>query len=223
MPAPTAQRLTDIFQALLDHFGPQHWWPGDSELEIIVGAVLTQNTNWSNVEKAIANLRSANAIDVHTLADMAPASLAEYIRPAGYFRVKAKRLQNLMRYIVDRFDGDLSRMFELSTWSLREELLAVNGVGRETADSILLYAAGKTIFVVDAYTYRILVRHSLVEPEADYETLQEFFHGYLDDDAAMFNEFHALLVATGKNYCRPRNPKCDHCPLRDFNPHPDAC
>jgi len=201
-------------------YGPRHWWPGETPLEVIVGAVLTQNTAWSNVERAIANLKSAGALDWHRLDRMDHARLAELIRPAGYFNVKARRLKNLVRWIVQRFDGDLKAMFAVPTSSLREELLGVSGIGRETADSILLYAGGHATFVVDAYTARILRRHGLIDEQADYEQIKEVFEANLPEDPALFNEYHALLVEVGKRCCRPRNPRCGECPLDPFDHTP---
>jgi endonuclease-3 related protein len=204
--------------ALLDHFGPQHWWPGDSAFEIVLGAILTQNTSWQNVERAIGNLREADLLDVRALAALDPEELAHLIRPAGYFRIKARRLGNFLRWLMDRYDGSLDAMFAQSTSTLREELLAINGIGPETADSILLYAAGKPTFVVDAYTHRISVRHGWIEPEAGYDELKEYFEGRFPADVPLYNELHALIVATAKTYCHKRSPHCDACPLRPFLP-----
>lgn len=207
-----------MYDALLAAYGPRHWWPGETRIEVIVGAMLTQNTSWKNVERAIANLKAAGALDWRRLHEMDHAELAELIRPAGYFNVKARRLKNLVAWIVASFDGDLDAMFDASTSSLREQLLSVSGVGRETADSILLYAGRHVTFVVDAYTARILRRHHLIDEDADYEQIKELFESNLPDDEALFNEYHALLVEVGKTCCRPRNPRCDACPLAPF-PH----
>jgi endonuclease-3 related protein len=193
-----SEQLTEIYKLLLNHFGPQHWWPGDTQFEIITGAILTQNTSWANVEKAIANLKSAHLLTPEALHHLDTPQVAELIRPAGYFNVKAKL------EIID-------------TGQLRAELLAVKGIGCETADSILLYAFGRPIFVVDAYTARIAVRHELIDPDADYEQLRGLFQSNLPDNVQLFNEFHALLVKLGKEFCRP-NPKCQGCPLEEL-PH----
>lgn len=214
----TATTLRAFYDAMYAAYGPRHWWPGDTRIEIIVGAVLTQNTNWKNVERAIANLKDADGLDWHRLAAMSHAELAELIRPAGYFNVKARRLKNMVEWVVEEFDGDLGAMFARSTGALREDLLTVNGIGRETADSILLYAGKHVTFVVDAYTARILRRHQLIDDEADYEQIKDLFESNLPDDEALFNEYHALLVAVGKDCCRPRNPRCEACPLGAF-PH----
>jgi endonuclease-3 related protein len=203
---------------MLDHFGPQHWWPGDSPLEIAIGAILTQNTSWQNVAKALDNLKKSGVMDAQTLDRLPLPELAELIRPAGYFRLKAKRLKNFLRWLIDRFDGSMEAMAAVSLGTLREELLSINGIGPETADSILLYAAGKSTFVVDAYTHRIAVRHAWIEPEAGYDELKDYFESRLADDAAMFNEMHALMVQVGKKLCRPREAKCDDCPLKRFLP-----
>ena len=210
--------MQTIFRALFKHLGPQHWWPGDSPFEIAVGAILTQNTNWQNVAKAIENLKSRGVLDPHAMHRLPIEELAELIRPAGYFRLKAKRLTNFVRWLVDRFDGSMAAMAATSVSTLREELLSINGIGPETADSILLYAVAKPSFVVDAYTHRIAVRHGWIEPEAGYEDLKEHFESRLPDDVPTLNEMHALLVEVGKRFCRPREALCDECPLKTFLP-----
>ena len=211
------ERLGEIYQMLLEHFGPQSWWPAQSRFEVIVGAVLTQNTSWTNVEKAIANLKSADLLSPEKLHNLDTAELAPIIKPAGYFNVKAKRLKNLINWLFENYDGRLANLENLSTDRLREELLTVNGVGLETADSILLYAFERPFFVVDTYTARMAVRHELIEPGADYEQLRELFQSNLPPDAKMFNEYHGLLVSLGKEFCKPK-PKCDDCPLNKL-PH----
>jgi len=209
--------LREVFQRLHDAYGPQHWWPGESPFEIVVGAVLTQNTSWKNVERAIENLREADLLSPAALYDVPPEELAELIRPAGYYRLKAGRLRNLLKFIMDEHGGSLESMFAISLPTLREQLLAINGIGPETADSILLYAGGMPTFVVDAYTARVLKRHGWIEPEADYHAIQEHFESGLESDAELFNEFHALLVQVGKQHCRP-TPKCEGCPLECLLP-----
>jgi len=218
--------MRNIFNTLLTHLGPQKWWPGDSPFEIATGAILTQNTNWQNVARAIENLKKAKVLDAHEIDRMALPDLAELIRPAGYFRVKAKRLKNFARWLVKRFDGSMEAMAASSLGTLREELLSINGIGPETADSILLYAASKPTFVVDAYTHRIAVRHGWIESEAGYDELKEHFESQLPDDVRTFNEMHALLVEVGKSFCRPREARCEECPLKPYLPeggpiHPD--
>jgi len=209
--------LNEIYRRLLEHFGPQHWWPGDTPLEIMVGAVLTQNTNWENVEKAIANLKAADLLDLQRLAETPTTLLAELIRPSGYYNLKAVRLHNLIRTITAAHDS-LEEFFAADRDSLRESLLAVKGIGPETADSILLYAAEKPTFVIDAYTHRLLLRHDLIWEESDYYEMQEMFLGELPDDIALFNEYHALIVKVGKEFCRKSKPRCGECPLRELLP-----
>ena len=210
----TGQALRDIYDRLLAHFGPQHWWPGETPFEVMVGAVLTQNTNWTNVAKAIENLRRAAVLEPEALRAVPFDRLAQLIKPAGYFRVKARRVLNLLQWLDREFDGDLDRMFATPADELRERLLAVSGIGPETCDSILLYAGKIATFVVDAYTCRVLVRHGLVAPEeVTYDEVKMLFEEHLERDAPQFNEYHALLVAVGKEYCRPR-PRClAGCPL----------
>jgi len=208
----------EVFDRLLAALGPQHWWPGETPLEVMVGAVLTQNTAWRNVERAIENLRRSDLLDAHRLATLADDELAELIRPAGYFRVKTRRLKSLMRFVVDRFDGSLEEMFAQPMDELRRELLGVHGIGPETADSILLYAGGLPSFVVDTYTQRILGRHDWIPLDSDYHQTRDFLQDRLPEDVALYNEFHALFVAVGKDYCRKTRPRCAECPLRDLLP-----
>ncbi len=215
------QPLDEIYHHLLDHFGPQHWWPGDTALEIMVGAVLTQNTNWENVEKAIANLKGANLLDLHRLAETPTGMLAELIRPSGYYNLKAVRLHNLIRAITAEHDN-LDSFFAADLYTLREQLLAVKGIGPETADSILLYAGGFPAFVIDAYTHRLLLRHGLIWEETDYYEMQELFLSGLPEDVALFNEYHALIVRVGKEFCRKTKPRCETCPLRELLPEAAA-
>ena len=206
-----------VLDRLLKALGPQQWWPGDSPFEVMAGAILVQNTSWKNVERAIANLRDAGVLEPHALYALPPAELEVLIQPAGYFRVKAKRLRNLLRFVVERYDGSLDAMRGVDTMQLREELLAVNGVGPETADSILLYALDKPVMVVDAYTHRIWARHGWVDYDTDYHQLQETVAGGLPDEAPVFNELHALIVNVGHHWCK-RMPKCDECPLQELLP-----
>lgn len=207
------EKLREMYNRLYVHFGPQNWWPADSPFEVMVGAVLTQNTNWKNVEKAIDNLKGVDVMSFERLSEMPVDLLAEYIRPAGYFNSKAGRLQNLMATIAEQYDSSLHAMMEEDTQTLRQTLLSVKGIGPETADSILLYAAERPVFVVDAYTYRILLRHDFIPEDFDYDEIQEFFMDNLDQDAELYNEFHALLVCVGKEFCKKSVPKCAGCPL----------
>ena len=272
----TSQSLLDIYQAARRRFGHQHWWPGKTALEVCVGAILTQNTNWSNVEKAIANLEAAGLLSVQALDACPQGELAERIRPAGYYNVKARRLKNFIARVHEygnrqpatgnreratgnmqpsaspasrdpppprlrragrkgagqrptrsgqaatetssgRVDGNLAAFLDRSCEALREDLLSISGIGRETADSIILYAAGKPTFVVDAYTCRILLRHGLIDAEADYEAVKELLESHLPADVDLYNDFHAQFVAVGKRYCRPV-ARCEGCPLEPF-PH----
>ncbi len=212
-----SKTLTEIYQLLLDRFGPQHWWPGETRFEIITGAILTQNTSWANVEKAITNLKSADCLTPEKLHHLESVQLAELIRSAGYYNIKARRLKNFINWLFDNYQGELTNLESIDTDQLRAELLEIKGVGRETADSILLYAFDRPIFVVDAYTARIVFRHGLIEPDADYEQLRELFESSLPADTQHFNEYHALLVRAGKEFCRPK-ARCPHCPLEKL-PH----
>lgn len=209
-------RLKDGFDRMLRHFGPRGWWPGETPFEVMVGAILTQNTNWKNVERAISNIKSEGLLNPRKLLDLHPMRLAALIRPAGYYRLKAGRLRNYLRYFLDRYDGSAKQMSARPVEELRPELLAVKGVGPETADSILLYALDKPIFVIDAYTKRILARHAICAEEAGYDELQEMFMDALEHDVELFNEYHALIVEAGKDFCR-KNPRCGECPLRGWN------
>lgn len=213
----TRDKLIEIYDILLEAFGKQDWWPGDSTFEIIVGAILTQNTNWTNVAKAINNIKAANLMSAEKLHRLDNSQLEPLIKPSGYFRLKAKRLKNFLNWLFDNYQGDLENVQRVSTDYLREQLLSINGVGPETADSILLYGFGRLKFVVDTYTARVMTRHRLIEPGADYDSLQYLFESNLPSDVKLYNEFHALLVCVGKEFCKPK-PKCDKCPLRHL-PH----
>lgn len=249
---PAASDLRAYYHTLLAAFGPQHWWPSSKSggpFEIIVGAILTQSTAWTNVERAITNLRRARLLTPRAIQRIPLPRLARLIRPSGYFRQKAKKLKAFVRFLRDEYAGSLARMFRTPTAKLREQLLAVHGIGPETADSILLYAGAHPVFVVDSYTRRILLRHALIhEPVrkgvssqarrggleicfselssgigfqpvgTTYEEVRALFQSSLPRDAQLFNEFHALLVHTGKHFCRPRDPRCTACPLRKFLP-----
>jgi len=211
----TAQDLQAAYCKLFAHFGPQHWWPGKTPFEVIVGAILTQNTNWGNVEKAIANLRSHRLLSPIKLKKISVSRLAVLIRPAGYFNVKAKRLKNFIDFFFAHYNGSIRAMSKKPWPALRAQLLSVNGIGEETADSILLYALNKPVFVVDTYTRRILSRHKMISPDSDYQTIQKLFMDNLPCRRALFNEYHALLVCVGKQMCRT-NPVCAGCPLKHF-------
>jgi len=208
-------KLLDIYGILLDHYGPRRWWPADSPFEVVLGAILTQNTAWHNVEKAITSLKRFGPLTPENLLGLSEATLCDAIRSSGYYRQKGRRLRNFLGMLSDRFEGRLDSFFELPTEALREELLALSGIGPETADSILLYAAGRPAFVIDTYTLRILSRHSLIPEETSYAEAQLWITDHLPEDVQLFNEFHALLVTVGKDCCRPR-PKCSGCPLEGF-------
>ncbi|MFW5734925.1 MAG: endonuclease III domain-containing protein [Oceanidesulfovibrio sp.] len=202
---------------MAEAFGPMRWWPADTPIEVAVGAILTQNTSWANVKRAIDNLKDADTLDVVSLHEMEQARLAELIRPVGYFRLKANRLKNLVAFIAEECDMDLAALTEMSLDTARDKLLAVRGVGPETADSILCYALGLPTFVVDAYTARIANRHGLVPEEVSYEELREYFMDRLEPDAAVYNEFHAQLVHVGNGWCKKKAPRCgEGCPLEPF-------
>jgi len=244
LPITRSQALVRYYSALYHRWGPQNWWPAQSRLEVIAGAYLTQNTNWSNVEKAIANLRGAHVLSVRGLREIPLRRLERLVRPSGYFHQKAQRLKIFIRYLDKHYQGSLDRMFARPTEQLRAELLALNGVGPETADSILLYAGNHPVFVVDAYTRRVLERHHIITPKTTYEevrALMEQAIGGADakpvdaakpgreprhpvsrmsrtprgERAQHYNELHALIVRAGNEYCRS-SPRCEQCPLREF-------
>ena len=202
-----------VFEALLTAYGPQYWWPAETPFEVMVGAILTQNTAWQNVERAIANLRDNRALDARVILYCPTAVLAEWLRPSGYFNIKAARLQNFCRWYLAR--GGLSALQQWPTERLRHGLLSVNGVGPETADDMLLYAFQRPVFVIDAYTRRLFSRLGLLDARAGYERLRRAFESALPADVALFNEYHALIVQHAKQHCRKR-PCCEGCPLRNL-------
>jgi endonuclease-3 related protein len=205
--------LLEIYDRLVSHFGPSHWWPGESPLEIMVGAILTQNTSWNNVERAIEGLKMNGALSASFLNQVDEVVLSEWIRSTGYYRIKAKRLKNFFRFFISEYQGLTETMQAQPLEHLRHQLLQVNGIGPETADSILLYALGLPIFVVDAYTYRIFSRHRLIDEDISYEDLQAYFMDHLPVEPQLYNEYHALLVRLGKEFCKKKNPRCQECPL----------
>ncbi|MGB7307732.1 MAG: endonuclease III domain-containing protein [Candidatus Acidiferrales bacterium] len=205
--------LDEYYNSLFTAFGPQHWWPGKTQFEVIVGAILTQNTSWKNVARAIENLRSEELLSPAAIDRVPLAELETLIRPSGYFRQKARKLKAFCAFLRAEYRGSLKRMFETPTILLREKLLGVFGIGPETADSILLYAGDHPVFVVDAYTRRIFSRHGWANAEAKYEDVRWMVERQFPGDAERFNEFHALIVNTGKNFCRPQDPLCGECPL----------
>jgi len=212
--AAMKRQLVEVYERLYRHFGPQHWWPqNDGAFEIIVGAILTQNTAWANVELALANLRRAQLLTPAALKRVTTLRLARLIRPSGYFNLKAKKLKAFTQFLFDAHRGKLAHLFKQDTATLRQELLAVYGIGPETADSIILYAARQPIFVIDAYTRRIFARLGLARADATYDELQALFMAHLQHDERLFNEYHALIVALGKNICKKTQPRCAGCPL----------
>lgn len=211
---PKNSILLEIHDRLFRELGPSHWWPGDTPFEIMVGAILTQNTAWTNVERAIDRLKAEGALSAEVLDRVEEAVLADWIRPAGYFRIKAHRLKRFIRFFIAEYQGRIEIMQTHPPDLLRLRLLEVNGIGPETADSILLYALGLPTFVVDTYTHRIFSRHLLIDEDMGYDDLQAYFMDHLPLDPQLFNEYHALLVRLGKEYCRKKNPRCESCPLQ---------
>ena len=207
--------LSAVYRSLRAAFGPQNWWPADGPEEMIIGALLTQNTTWKNVEKALTNLRNNNLLSFAAIANTPLVQLETLIKPSGYFRQKSLRLKNLAAAIVNA--GGLPKLESIATGKLRKWLLKQKGIGPETADSILLYAFARPVFVIDTYTLRISKRHKWLAETADYAEAQKLFTRNLPAEVQLFNEFHALLVQIGKNFCRPRNPRCCDCPLNQFS------
>lgn len=207
------KRLNLIYKKLYLFFGPQNWWPAETPFEVMVGAILTQNTNWRNVEKAINNLKKKKLLSAAKLANLSQRKLAALIMPAGYYNIKAKRLKAFLGFLFKNYQGSVKKMLAMDAVVLRSQLLAVNGIGPETADSMLLYALNKPVFVIDAYTKRIMARHRLLGQGAGYDQAQELFMRGLKPNVKLFNEYHALLVKLAKDFCLKNNPKCKICPL----------
>ncbi len=230
-------KLHEVYKRLRKRFGHQKWWPGESPFEMMVGAILTQNTAWRNVEKAIMNLKQAGKLNLGAMKNMTEAELAKLIQPSGFFNIKAKRLKSFVSFVHESYGGDLSRMLAAETYVLREKLLSVSGIGRETADSILLYAANKPVFVIDAYTKRIFSRHRVALPKAilkkhglssrlanmpnrlaslDYEVWRSLFEEALPQNTELFNDYHAQIVRVAKDFCRSSKVFCGSCPLNKY-------
>ncbi|MFY9402555.1 MAG: endonuclease III domain-containing protein [Candidatus Omnitrophota bacterium] len=207
-------RLELIYRRLYSYFGAQDWWPASNSFEVIVGAILTQNTSWQNVEKAIDKIKANGPILPKRLYSLPEKKLAGLIKSAGYYNLKAKRLRNFLSFFLRSYNGSIKKMSLTSLGKLREELLSVNGIGPETADSILLYAFNRPIFVIDAYTKRILLRHKIIREDFNYCAIQNIFMKHLKRDAKLFNEYHALLVRLGKEFCLKKKPRCQICPLK---------
>jgi endonuclease-3 related protein len=210
---PVKARLLRLYRTLLAHHGPQAWWPARTPFEVAVGAILTQHTAWPGAARAVAALRARGVLTPRRLVGVDAVTLGTLVRPAGTYRLKARRLLDFTRWLLARFGGDFRGMRRAPLAPLRRELLGVPGLGPETVDAILLYAAGRPVFVADAYTRRVLLRHRLLPREAGYEQARAFLESHLPSDPALFNEFHALLVAVAKSHCRTL-PRCDSCPLR---------
>ncbi len=208
--------LRRAYELLYEHFGPQGWWPAETPFEVCVGAILTQGTSWKNVESTIKNLKARDLLNPFALAKISNEELARLLKPCGYYNVKAKRLKNFLKFLIDNYHGDLEALKKEELTEIRKKLLSISGLGKETVDSILLYALDYPIFVVDAYTYRIMSRHHLLPEETTYEEMQELFMANLPEDIELFKEYHALLVACGKNYCKLKNPQCSKCPLKEI-------
>lgn len=208
--------LLKIYQTLYNAFGPQHWWPGETPFEIAVGAILTQNTNWGNVEKAINNLKKSKSLSAKAIYKMPVDRLAILIKPAGYYNIKAKRLKSFINFLMSNYLGSMSKMKKEDLDNLREKLSSINGIGPETADSILLYALDKPVFVIDAYTKRILSRHKIMDNNKSYDEYQKLFHSSLKKDLKLFNEYHALFVKVGKTFCKLKKPLCSKCALYEY-------
>ncbi len=202
-----------IYRILYRTYGPRHWWPGETPFEVMVGAILTQHTSWQNVGKAIHQLKKRRVLCPEGIYRLRRSSLASLIRSSGYYRVKALRLKAFVNFLFNRYEGDIANLKRRPFQALRAELLAVNGIGPETADSILLYGLKKPVFVVDAYTRRILSRHGIVSEKASYEEIQGLLTSHLPHDERLFNEYHALLVHLGKTVCK-KIPECGKCPLK---------
>lgn len=208
--------LLNFYQTMSSEMGPSNWWPGESPFEVSVGAILTQNTNWKNVEQAILNLKSNDLLDPEKMFFMNDEQLAQLIRPAGYFRIKTTRMKNFLLFLYNECGFNFSVLEKMDVDQLRTKLLKVKGIGPETADSIILYALNRPSFVVDAYTQRILNRHGIIHEDADYNEIKDLFTSCLPEDVTLYNEYHALLVRVGKNWCRKKTPLCNQCPLEIY-------
>jgi len=209
--------LQEYLDALRAHYGPPKWWPAETPFEVMVGAILTQNTAWKNVEKALHNLKTYDLLDARKIHELDQDTLALAIKPAGTYNLKAARLKGFVAWFLERFEGDLERMRQVPIHRLREELLGVKGIGPETADAILLYALEMPSFVVDTYSHRVLTSHELALDEATYDDLKEYFEKNLPRDAKLYNDFHALIFSVGKEFCRPK-ARCESCPLKPYLP-----
>ena len=206
-------KVRRIYKKLHAYFGDLGWWPADSDFEVIVGAVLTQNTSWVNVERSLQNLKKKNLLDLYRIHKLSIKKLETAIRPSGFQTIKARRLKEICEFLIKRYNADFSALRKQTCWKLREELLQINGIGPETADSILLYAVGKPVFVVDAYTRRIFSRHKVVDFNDSYDKIQTQILRYFSPRVKTFNRFHSYIVETAKQFCKKNNPLCEECPL----------
>jgi endonuclease-3 related protein len=204
-----------IYKILYNTFGPQDWWPGDSPFEIMIGAILTQNTNWRNVNKAINNIKGAGLLESKKLLKH-KRMIPHLIRPSGFYKLKSQRLISFLNYYIKTYQGSIEKMNRQKTEILRRELLHISGIGNETADAILLYALSRPVFVIDTYTRRIFSRHKIVDYHLPYDEIRYFFEINLPEDVQLYNEYHALLVKLGKEYCKKNKPLCDTCPIQDI-------
>ena len=218
--ATPGESLQQYYSTLLESFGPQGWWPARTRLEVILGAILTQNTTWRNAALALKKLRKAGLLNRAALRGVSTVDLETGIRSAGFYRQKARTISGFVDWLDRQHNGSLDSFFALGSAECREQLLKLNGIGPETADAILLYAGKQATFVADAYTRRVLARHGLIPDSANYESARQFLHQHLPPDQAMFNEFHALLVEVAKRQCRRQATNCEECPLRRFLPVP---
>lgn len=207
-------KLMNVYTRLSKHFGPQHWWPGETRFEVIVGAILTQNTSWKNVEKAIKNLKKEKMLNCKKIANMDIGKLEKLIQPSGFYKQKSERIKKFCKYLDKNYDSNLNSFFNRDTNVIRNELLSLNGIGDETADSILLYAGEKPVFVIDAYTKRMVERTGMTKAK-NYDEMQDFFEKNLPKNIGLYKEFHALIVELGKNFCRKKQ-RCDGCPLKNI-------
>lgn len=207
------KEIMHIYELLINHFGHRNWWPAETKFEVIVGAVLTQAVSWTNVEKAIKNLKDANLLSFEAIHNASTEEIANHIIPTLYYQEKAKKLKNLIEYIYINYEGNLNKMFQEPLSDLRNGLLSVWGIGEETADSILLYAGDYQVFVVDAYTRRIFSRLGLVNEDVNYTNMQSFMEKNIDADIGLYKDYHAQIVALGAMYCNKNKAKCFECPL----------
>ena len=204
--------LLKIYNKLESHFGPQNWWPADTPFEVVVGAILTQNTSWKNVERAIENLKNEGVLDIEGINRIPQKQLETLLVPSGFYKIKTKRLKHFIDFLFEKYDGNLDRLLSLEPVELREELLGINGIGKETADSIMLYAGDLPSFVVDAYTRRVFERLGILPKNAEYDEIKQLFEDNLPKDTKIYNEFHALIVVLAKDICK-KKPICGKCPL----------